>query len=336
MKDVAPRLFEKKTPTRALSRLRRLAPIALVGALVFLIVGPIGLETGVFDGGPYRGMVGDLQRTSNAKVLLFSSYDDFYNLPSNFWLRNEIGEAKIERGYDEVLSNASLGNQSFNQYLRGKGVTHLLAPLSTDIRGSIFHKFGAYGSIRLKLSAPFFQKVRQTGGDFPVVLYKVLAGTPVALWQTNILYELKWHGVREEFNSLIREQAEVGFYHYSYRKHYDDGEDVSWVFKGETPTFSITTAENSNTKFIVSLVLAAAYGSNAPAQIVVVKTPRTEQKVQLLAGKPVSVSLQLGVNERVKLTNFLPCHQPITFDPSGGDPRSFCYGVINLEVRVSK
>lgn len=104
-------------------------------------------------------------------------------------------------------------------------------------------------------------------------------------------YELKWAGVRRAFYEPLRTLQEIGMYYYAYSTIYEDGRDVSWVYQGtggytEEPQFSIQVANNERQRFNVDVTLLAAYGGNAPSQIVRVATPMGAQSVLVSAGKP--------------------------------------------------
>ena len=97
---------------------------------------------------PYSPVRSEVAKTKHGKIMLLSSFDDFYSIRSNFDSRREFGETHVERGYDKVLSAASLGDESFSAYLINIGVTHVLVPLSTSLRGEIRYRWGELGSIR--------------------------------------------------------------------------------------------------------------------------------------------------------------------------------------------
>jgi hypothetical protein len=155
----------------------------------------------------------------------------------------------------------------------------------------------------------------------------------------NNLYSLEWSGVRKEFYELQRSIKEVGMYRYDYSKFYSDGTDVSWVLQGtdgltEKPEFFFQTPNLSNKSFSVEMTLLAAYGGNAPTQIIRVSTLSGNQSVMVTAGRPAILNLQLSSNELVSFDNVLPCRLPSSFDSSNGDQRKFCFGIGNIKVRI--
>ncbi len=109
--------------------------------------------------------VNGIEAGAEAKsVLLLSSWDDVYSLEYNNYWRSEVSEDFVEARYEEVLDAASLGDDFFNQFLQSKGITHVLVPESTSVRGQIFHKWGERGSININLNARFFTLVEKTSG----------------------------------------------------------------------------------------------------------------------------------------------------------------------------
>ena len=314
-----------------------LSVLALV--IVALFIDPFGATLGTQDVDSYRAIRNVLDKTANSRLLNLASYDDYYSIEPNFRLRKETSESFVEIGYESVLSAASLGDATFNSYLRQQGFTHVVVPLSSSENRKILHKWGNLGSISIRLDLPFFREVVRTFGEFPVVLYAVLAVSSLSPVENN-LYSLEWSGVRKEFYELQRSIKEVGMYRYDYNKFYIDGLDVSWVLQGtdgysEKPVFSIRTPNLLDKPFSVEITLLAAYGGNAPTQIIRVSTLLSNQSVMVAAGKPAIVKLQLSRNELVSFDNVLPCRLQSSFDSSNGDQRRFCFGIGDIKVRIN-
>jgi len=311
--------------------------LALVIACLF--IDPVRATIGSRDRDSYQVIRDALKEKSNSKSIYLASYDDFYSIEPNFRLRAETNESFAETNYNKVLSAASLGDSAFNAYLRQHGVTHVVVPLSSASKREIWHKWGRLGSVSIRLTPPFFREVVRTSGEFPVVLYEVLASGKLDVFE-NSLYSLEWSGVRKDFYELQRNIKEVGMYRYDYSKFYSDGTDVGWVLQGidghsEKPEFSIRTPNLIDKPFSVEITLLAAYGGNAPIQIIRVSTLLSNQSVMVAAGKPAIVKLQLSSNEVVSFDNVLSCRLPSTFDSSNGDQRKFCFGIGDIKVRFN-
>ena len=310
--------------------------LALV--IVCLFIDPVRATIGSRDPDSYQVIRDALKEKSNSKSIYLASYDDFYSIEPNFRLRAETDESFAETNYNKVLSAASLGDSAFNAYLRQNRITHVVVPLSSASKREIWHKWGRLGSVSIRLTPPFFREVARTSGEFPVVLYEVLAVSSLSALE-NSLYSLEWFGVPKDFYELQRSIKEVGMYRYDYSKFYLDGTDVSWVLQGidghsEKPEFSIRTPNLLDKPFSVEITLLAAYGGNAPTQIIRVSTPSGAQSVMVAAGKPAIVKLQLSSNELVSFDNVLPCRLQSSFDSNNGDQRKFCFGIGDIKLRI--
>ena len=330
--------------------LRRLSPhriviCILVALTCVVVVNPYGVASGNLDLDPYSPIRSELANTKNGKLMLLSSFDDFYSIQSNDDLRRETSEADVERGYDEILSAASLGDEFFNGYLRLEGITHILVPLTTSQRGEIRYKWGQLGSIRIKLSDPYFTPIVGTAGDYPVVLYRVDATSKSKVVAPKTNYLLHWLDMRSEFFQVVREKYEVGLYSYEYKKYYEGGLDVSWVFSyprvadklpdiPEIAEFQYESKSPDMEQVYAEITLVAAYGPLAPLQIVRVIHNGESVAYKLTATQPAVVKLQLKNGDKVRFSNVLQCRQPQTFQPGENDWRKYCFGISDIQIRL--
>ena len=306
--------------------------------MLILFIDPFGATVGFRDADSYRPMRDVLDETANSKALYLASYDDFYSIEPNFRLRNETSEGFAEFGYESVLSAASFGDTAFNSYLFQQGFTHIVVPLSTATRGKVFYKWGRLGSVSIVLKEPFFEKVLVSQGDFPVVLYKVLYNSKQNFQSKFQGYALVWDGVPKSFFELNNQIQESGMYAYTYTKSYLDGPDVSWVLQDDSgvkpnPRFVLKTPGVTNKKLLIEVKFIAAYGGNAPTQIIRIFTPTSSQALLIKAGKSATVTLAVDSNQEVAFDNTLPCRPADTFAPEDQDPRVFCYGISEINVR---
>ena len=261
----------------------------------FILLDPIGLLKGTGEFSKYSEIQQVLQKSKSSKVLYLASYDDFYEIESNFVKRREVSASFAESGYNDVLAAASLGDISFNNYLQRHGVTHIIVPRASSVNGVVFHKWATLGSISLSLSNPSFQRETTSFGSFPVVLYKVLnLGNSISSSHElgrDLKYSTDWNSLWNTWFSVQRGVQEVGMYSYSYSYSYRDGPDVSWVFQApkkyhQPATFVVSTSDVTEQKFAMSITFVAAYGGNAPPQTVRVSTPSATHVVSLRAGVP--------------------------------------------------
>jgi hypothetical protein len=315
-------------------RLHTVLVLVLSAAILVIFIDPAEWATGFRDNDPYLELRARLPSSNEGKVLLLSSFDDFYSISTNYFHRVDESENFIEKGYDEVLRYASQGDKVFNSYLIHNDVTHVVVPLSSAMTGSIRYKWGTLGSIKIKLTSPYFKKLIEVGGMYPVVLYEVISGGTDSKFVDLPPYKMIWTGIRPQFYELIREQREVGLYSYAYSKHYEEGLDVNWVFQGENAGFRIDTQGIEGNLFSIEIVFVAAYGSNAPPQKVRIQSAAGQKVVVLTRGLPSVVNLDVTENERVEIRNVLPCNKGASFAPEDNDARVFCYGISDIRIKV--
>lgn len=304
------------------------------------LLDPFRAMSGFMDNGPYSPIREALSKVDHPKILMLASFDDLYEIESNYVVRAETSDTLVEQSYNEVLVAASLGQQSFNNYLHRHGVTHIVVPRSSADNGVIWHKWGSIGSINLALSPPYFERVVSTVGDFPVVLYQVLGELDHSIVHDNVNYSIDWNpSIRGELQ-LNHGLQEVGMYSYSYSYTYQDGKDVTWIFQhhyahlNDAVGFEIRGDSRSNQKFMVSVTFLAAYGRNAPNQVVRVNTSETVVAANILGGHPATLGFVVKTNDRVVLNPVFPCQLPVAWEPEDNDSRKYCYGIGNITVRV--
>jgi hypothetical protein len=314
------------------SRYKTAAIMLLAAVLLF---DPFSLSTGFRDNGPYAEASGKL---SGKNFLTIASYDDYFDNGFNDWVRNQFRENFIDENYDAVLDQASLGNESFSNYLHELDVQYLVVPFSTSIRKQVFHRFSARGSIALSLENPYFQFELSTGGEYPIAIYKVLDSQVLATSvSTTFSYRLNWRGIRSGFANPIQNISNDKLARQiSVSQYYEDGENVSYSLDFENPEFTFHTFDGDSATYQISVSLFAAYGPTAPPQVVQISTELSNQTVSLLAGNMYIINLKIQNGGIARFKHFLPCNVPTVFDPeNGGDGRSLCYGVAALLVSRS-
>jgi hypothetical protein len=269
-------------------------------------------------------------------VLLLSSWDDVYSLENNNYWRSEVSEEFVEGRYDEVLDAASLGDEFFNQFLHSKGITHVLVPESTSVRGQIFHKWGERGSITIDLNSRFFTLVEKTSGPFASALYKVRESGSNSDQNVATDYSLEWSNVDWWFYRSGRSKKEVGMYAYGdYSIGYDSGESSSWYYD-LSPDRSNELVVHFKSKDIkkvnVRFGLLAAYGVNAPDHEVLVESKNFSERLTLTASGPSYVDVVLESGSEIRIKNITPCKLPSEFEPNDESIFKICYGVGTLQV----
>ena len=269
-------------------------------------------------------------------VLLLSSWDDVYSLEYNNYWRSEVSEDFVEARYDEVSDAASLGDDFFNQFLQSKGITHVLVPESTSVRGQIFHKWGERGSITIDLNSRFFTLVEKTSGPFASALYRVRESGSNSDQNVATNYSLEWSNVDWWFYRSGRSKKEVGMYAYGvYSIGYDGGEDSSW-FYDLSPDRSNELVVHFKSKEIkrvnVRLGILAAYGVNAPDHEVLVESKSFSERLTLTSAGPSYVNVVVESGGEIRIKNVTPCLLPSEFEPNDESIFKICYGIGTVQV----
>ena len=304
--------------------------IALVALMVVLITTPFGLNGTAQSDDGYSAIESALDATNNPKIAYLYSWNDRPRNPTFDFVANSA---------NELFSAASYGEQFFMDYLIQNEYTHVLVPEASAISGEIFHKWGEKGTVSIALTAPNFERVASTsGGGGDVVLYKI-NGTQISNRNRQVKsYRIDWiDSVRTTFYGLKETFRERGLHAYDNLVSYEDGPSVSWVFQysgyqPEVPAFRIRSVEKGS-RFTISINLVAAYGPNAPPQVIQMSVAGKNVHVtQLLAGSGITLTAEVMVDETIEIRNVLPCHQPRAFEPADQDLRRFCFGISDLRV----
>ena len=308
-------------------------------ALTFCVTDPFGLSASSRNYAPYADLYQEMKDLPDTSVLLIASFNDYYNIPINHHIRNILTdrflvrrELTVERGYDEVLSYASLVETEFGRFLYSRSYQYILVPGSTVESGRIFHRWSNRGGIDLALAGGMFEKIADGGGDFPLALYKINYSEDQKQLPVEFMYHFVWsEDSREDFYQFKRDYTEIQ--KPTYAKSYEDGIDVGWVFANDLPEFSISSNAAPTQQFLVDIQIVAAYGASAPSQVVRVTTRSGSTDVNVSAGAISNFQIVVSAGEKVTMNPMLGCHIGIEFDPAGQDNRNFCFGVHDISVR---
>jgi hypothetical protein len=279
---------------------------------------------------------GLLVNSGASSVLLLSSYDDVYSLEYNNYWRSEVSEDFVEGRYDEVLDAASLGDDFFNQFLQSKGISHVLVPEPTSVRGQIFHKWGERGLINIDLNSRFFTLVETTSGPFASALYKVRERGSNSDQNVTTDYSLEWSNVDWWFYRSGRSKKEVGMYAYGdYSIGYDSGESSSWFYdlspdRSNELVVHFTSKDIKNVN--IRLGLLAAYGVNAPDHEVLVESKNFTDRLTLTAAGPSYIDVVVESGSEIRIKNVTPCKLPSEFEPNDESIFKICYGIGTVQV----
>jgi len=259
-----------------------------------------------------------------------------YSLEYNNYWRSEVSEDFVEGRYDEVLDAASLGDDFFNQFLQSKGISHVLVPVPTSLRGQIFHKWGERGLINIDLNSRFFTLVETTSGPFASALYKVRENGSNFDQKVATDYSLEWSNVDWWFYQSGRSKKEVGMYAYGdYSIGYDSGESYSWFYDlspDRSNELIMHFTSEDIPKVNIRMGLIAAYGVNAPDHEVLVESKNFSERLTLTAAGPSYVDVVVESGSEIRIKNVTPCLLPSEFEPNDESIFKICYGIGTVQV----
>lgn len=316
-----------------------LIAVLLAAVLSFTVADPLHILSGKHNSNPYTEIANELNQTSTTGVLVFASDLDFYRFPVFNYVRDVFGtrlavhgETAAEFGYNEVLAQASLGQSNFVNYLKSREVSHLIVPLVNAEAGLVFHRWSSHGTIKIDLDSKSFSLIRKSGGEFPLALYRVNFEESVVPVEMPPTYSLSWSGVRPGFYGLLRSVEER--YVVRYFRNYEEGIETSWVFKGEQVKMTLNSPNTPDQLFSVDIQFVAAYGGFAPPQVLRISQDSKVIVIRLKAGEPPTVTFELKNGQSIGIENVLGCNKGTSFNPADQDIRDFCYGVLDVQVRV--
>ena len=79
----------------------------------------------------------------------------------------------------------------------------------------------------------------------------------------------------------------------------------------------------------------AAYGENAPTQVLKLSIDAQVQAVTLRAGEVNAVSIVIRNGQTIQIENVFACKEGTSFAPSDNDGRKFCYGIREIFLRLA-
>jgi hypothetical protein len=175
--------------------------------------------------------------------------------------------------------------------------------------------------------------IRKSGGEFPLALYEVNFEESVVPVEIPPVYSLSWSGVRPGFYDLLRSVDER--YEVRYSRNYEEGVETSWVFKGEQVKMTLNSPDTPDQVFQVEIQFIAAYGGFAPPQILRISQDTKVIVLRLKAGEPPTATFEMRNGQSIDIENVLGCNKGTSFNPVDSDIREFCYGVLDIQVRIT-
>lgn len=261
-----------------------------------------------------------ISKTPNARVLEVAPDLE----PRYFPWTNQIPAAMVSadpaQDDQRFMRAASIGQEELSKYLIEQKFTHLLvAPLDGE-RNHLFYRWSNTPSVNIRLTEPFFREVARAYGDYPASLFEVVPMEISDFCSECGGVEFIWSGIREAAIDTSR----FG---------YIDGPDVLWILGQDQPNLEIHTEEANQKVFRIIFGLVAAYGGNAPPQILRFQSERGMKVVRLFPGPEVLVSVDLSEGETLRIDPVLPCVIPAVaqLDSGNQDLREMCFGITSVK-----
>ena len=266
-----------------------------------------------------------LSRTQEVKVLeispdLNARYFPWINpVPVSF---QSIDPAKNDPRF---MRAASLGVEELSKFLTNEGITHLLIANTGQERDRIFFRWGLGPSVDVVLEEPLFRAVAVAHGEYPATLYEVEQVDLDGFCSECQGVRLEWEGVRE---SAINTS----------RHGYVDGPGIVWILGQDQPSLRLMSSVDSGFKYRVTFGVIAAYGDNAPPQILKFQTEEGVQFEKIVGGPSREISVEVGLGEELEIQSVLPCMVPAIAQLEAGnqDTRELCFGVSSIKVEEIK
>ena len=284
--------------------------------LMFLLFEPESRTSDSYS--QIRAVIG---RTAEFKVLeispdLNARYFPWINpIPVSF---QSVDPAKNDPRF---MRAAAIGVEELSKYLTHEGITHLLIAGTGQERNRIFLRWGLGPSVDIALVEPLFREVAVAYGEYPATLFEVEQVELDGFCSECQGVRLEWNGVRE---SAINAS----------RYGYVDGPDIVWILGQDQPSLRLMSSVDSGVRYRVTFEIVAAYGVNAPPQILKFKTEKGVQFEKIIGGPSREVSVELDVGKELEIHSVLPCMVPAVaqLEPGNGDMRELCFGISSIKV----
>lgn len=221
----------------------------------------------------------------------------------------------------KFMRAASMGAEELSKLLTHEGITHLLIADTELERNRIFFRWGFGPSVDVVLTEPLFRAVAVAYGEYPATLYAVEKVEMDGFCSECQGVRLEWNGVRE---SAINTS----------RYGYVDGPDIVWILGQDQPSLRLVSSVNSGVRYRVTFEVIAAYGANAPHQILKFQTDEGAQFEKIVGGPSKGISVEMDVDKELTIHSVLPCMVPAVAQLEAGsqDMRELCFGISSIKV----
>ena len=241
-----------------------------------------------------------INRTPESKVLEISPDLNARYFP---WINPvPVSFQSVDPAKDDprFIRAASRGVEELSKYLTHEGITHLLIAGTGQERNRIFYRWGVGPSVDVTLTEPLFRVAAVAFGEYPATLYAVEKVELDGFCSECQGVRLEWNGVRESAINTSR---------YGY--------------------------VDSDVRYRVIFEIIAAYGDNAPHQILKFQTEEGVQFEKIVGGPGREVSVEMDVGKKLKIHSVLPCMVPAVAQLEAGsqDMRELCFGISSIKVK---
>ena len=285
--------------------------------MAFSLFGPEGQTSD-----SYSQIRAEISRTPESRVLeispdLNARYFQWINpIPVTFQ------SVDPEKNDQRFMRAASMGAEELSRFLSYEGITHLLVADTGQQRNRVFYRWGVGPSVDVALSEPLFRAVAVAYGDYPATLFEVeqvdldgFCSECQGVW-------FEWEGLRESAVNTAR-------------YGYVNGPDIVWILGQDRPSLRLQSNVDSGIRYQVVFTVVAAYGDDAPPQILKFQTKEGAQFEKIVAGPGRDISVELSVGEELEIHSVLPCMVPAIAQLEAGnqDLRELCFGISSLKVK---
>ena len=262
----------------------------------------------------------EISKTPNARILEVAP--DLQ--PRYFPWTNQVPVAMVsaDPAQDDLrfMRAASIGQSELSQYLNEQGITHLLVAPLNGARNHLFYRWSNTPSVNIRLTEPLFREVARAYGDYPASLFEVVPLETSDFCSDCGGFEFIWSGIRESAIDTSR----FG---------YLDGPDILWILGQDQPNLKIHTKNTNKNGLRITFGLVAAYGGNAPPQILRFQSESGMKAVRLFPGPESFISVDVFEGETLSIDPVLPCVIPAVaqLDLGNQDPREMCFGITSVK-----
>jgi hypothetical protein len=224
---------------------------------------------------------------------------------------------------DYLMLAASLGEENLAAYLKNIGVTHIVVPIDSEGNAVLRYKWEARASIEINLDDSRFRMISKSGGKNPAALIEVRASEGDEFCTNCEPYRIEWSGAREGFYRFISDGKNV---------FYEDGQDLSWAHPSDKPKLRVNSVWNNDSTYRLTIHFVAAFGENAPPQVLAISDGKSFHSIELVAGQGTDFQVDLKSGQEVTIQSVLPCAKVSVVDPGNPDARTLCFGITSIRV----